>query len=67
MEKMTISTEKLDKVLSDVENLVEDVEAMIDQDSTARKRLEELKKDPSIAVSEEEIDSYLKKRGVKVD
>ncbi len=33
----------------------------------AKKRMEDIQKDPSIGKSEEELDDYLRKRGVSVD
>ncbi len=65
MADMTVSKEKFNKVLADVENLVEDVASLLDQDEIARKRLEEIKNNPSIGKSEKELEDYLKKRGVK--
>lgn len=67
MATITISEEKFDKVLTDVETLIEDVAALFDQDEIAEKRLAEIKADPSIGKSETELDSYLKKRGVKIE
>ena len=37
------------------------------QDEVAKKRLSEVKANPSIGKSEQELDDYLKKRGVNVD
>ncbi len=67
MATITVSEEKFNKVISDVENLIEDVAELFDQDETAKKRLAEIKANPSIGKSEKELDDYLKKRGVKVD
>ena len=67
MGSITISEEKFNKVLSDVETLIEDVSSLFDQDEIARKRLAEIKANPSIGKSEKELDDYLKKRGVNVD
>ncbi len=67
MPQITISEEKLHKVLNDVEILIEDVALLLDQDKIAQKRLQELKTQPSLAKSEHELDAYLKKRGVKVE
>ena len=64
---MTISEEKFNKVIADVENLIEDVADLFDQDEIAKRRLTEIKANPSIGKSEKELDDYLKKRGVKVD
>ncbi len=67
MATIIVSEEKFNKVLTDVENLIEDVANLFDQDELARKRLAEIKVNPSIGKSEKELDDYLKKRGVKVD
>ncbi len=67
MTTITLSEEKFNKVIADVENLIEDIAELFDQDETAKKRLAEIKANPSIGKSEKELDDYLKKRGVKVD
>ena len=67
MGNITVSEEKFNKVLSDVEALIEDVSSLFDQDEIAKKRIAEIKANPSIGKSEKELDAYLKKRGVKVD
>ena len=67
MATVTMSEEKFNKVIADVENLIEDVVALFDQDEIAKKRIKDIKADPSIGKSEKELDDYLKKRGVKVD
>ena len=66
METVTIPKEKFNKVLSDVEVLIEDVVSIFSQDNIAEKRLKEIKETPSIGKSESELDNYLKKRGVKI-
>ena len=66
MATITISEEKLNKVLADVETLLEDVSSLLDQDAIAKKRISEIKANPSIGISEKDLDDYLKKRGVKV-
>ena len=67
MTQITVSQDKLNKVLTDVEVLIEDVSSLINQNTIAEKRLSDIKQNPSIAMKEEEIDSYIKKRGVKID
>ena len=62
-----ISEEKLSKVLHDVETLIIDVSDLVDQDLIAERRLAEIKQNPSIGKSENELDEYLKKRGVKIE
>lgn len=67
MTNITLPKEKFDKVLHDVDVLIDDVSELVDQDKLAEKRLSEIRKDPSICKSEAELDAYLKKRGVKVE
>ena len=64
MAEITVSKEKFDKVLTDVENLIDDVASLLDQDETAKKRMTDIKANPSIGKSEKDLDAYLKKRGV---
>ena len=66
MGNITISEEKFNKVIADVEVLIEDVTSLFDQDVIASKRLAEIKADPSIGKSERDLDEYLRKRGVKI-
>ena len=54
----------MNRVLVDVEVLVEGVANLFNQDEIAKKRLVEIKKDPTILKSENELNDYLKKRGV---
>lgn len=67
METVTVPKGKLSKVLADVEALIEDVSDLFDQDETVTNRLAEVRADPSIGGSEEELDSYLKRRDVHID
>ncbi|MBI2139042.1 hypothetical protein HYU13_05615 [Candidatus Woesearchaeota archaeon] len=67
MAPITISEEQFGKVLKDVELLITDVANLVDQDTLARKRIADIEANPSIGKTEEELDAYLKKRGVKVD
>jgi hypothetical protein len=67
MAMINIPEEKLNKVLADVEMLIEDVADIVDQDEIVKKRLEDIKEYPSTGKSEKELDEYLKKRGVKID
>ena len=66
MVSITVQVDKLNKVLLDVEVLVEDVASLLNQDEVAKKRLGEIKKDPSIGLTEEELNNYLKKSGIKI-
>ena len=67
MATITLSQEKLTKVLSDVEALIADVVSLIDQDEIARRRLAELKQNPSLARPEEELKNYLKQIDIGMD
>ena len=67
MANINVSEEKFNKVLADVETLIEDVSDLFDQDEIAKKRISDIEKNPSIGKSEKELDDYLRQRGVKVD
>ncbi|MDO8538708.1 MAG: hypothetical protein Q7S21_07565 [archaeon] len=67
MGTIAISEKKFDKVLEDVETLIEDVADLFDQDEIAKKRSVDIKANPSIGKTEKELDSYLKKRRVKIE
>lgn len=67
MTNISISEEKFNKVLADVEALIEDVSDLFDQDEIAKKRIMDIEENPSIGKSEQELDDYLKQRGVKID
>ena len=67
MTNINVSEEKFNKVLADVETLIEDVSDLFDQDEITKKRISDIEEDPSIGKSEKELDDYLKQRGVKVD
>ena len=66
MGSITISEEKFNKLMADVEALIEDASSLFDQDEIAKQRMKELKENPSIGKSENELDAYLKKRGVQI-
>ena len=67
MDTLNISEDRFKKVLADVEVLVEDVTALINQDDIVKQRIAEIKANPSLCKTEKELDEYLKKRGVKID
>ena len=67
MEKtIAVSEEKFNKVLQDVETLIEDVAELFDQDEIVKRRIADIKANPSIGKSEKDLDNYLKKGGEKV-
>ena len=57
---------KFGKILNDIDILISDIEE-ISQDEIAHQRLADIKADPSIGRTEQELDEYLKKRGVRMD
>ena len=65
MAQITVSQDKLEKVLTDMEVLINDVASLFDQDKTVKKRIADIKSNPSIGRSEEELNKYLKNRGIK--
>ncbi|MBN1156571.1 hypothetical protein JXA85_03085 [Candidatus Woesearchaeota archaeon] len=67
METICIPKEKLELVISDVEKLITHFEDLVgDRDEVAKQRLAEIKSGKVEAKTENELDNYLKKRGVKV-
>lgn len=67
MESVTVSKEKLGQVILDVERLVTHFEDLVeDQDKVAMKRLNDIQEGKIEGKSEEELDEYLKNRGVEV-
>ena len=67
MASISVPVDKLNKVLMDVEVLIGDVALLMDQDEIAKKRLSDVKNNSSKSVSEEELNVYLKKRGVEIE
>ena len=61
MKTITVSEEKWNKVLTDVETLIEDVAELLDQDNIVKQRIGDIEADASIGKSEEELNKYLKK------
>lgn len=66
MEALTIPKSKFGKILSDIDLLISDIEE-ISQDEIVQQRMADIKANPSLERSEQELDEYLKKRGVKVN
>jgi len=68
METLNISKEKFSKILEDFEMLIDDVESALSKENLiVRKRINDIKKNPSIGGSETDLDLYLKKRSVKIE
>ncbi len=66
MTTITIPKEKLSRVLLDVEMLIKDVSSLLNQEEIAKERIADIEEDPSMGLNEEELDNYLKKRGIKI-
>lgn len=68
METICVPKEKLGKVINDVEKLISDFENLIgDQDQIAKNRQKELEEGVVKARTEDELDDYLKQRGIDID
>ncbi|PIN76059.1 hypothetical protein COV18_01395 [Candidatus Woesearchaeota archaeon CG10_big_fil_rev_8_21_14_0_10_37_12] len=67
MTTITIQKEKLSKVLEDVEVLIQDVSELVDQNMLVKQRIANIQKSPEAYKTEEELDTYLKKRGVNIE
>ncbi len=65
METVTISKEVFAKILTDVETLIDDVELALD--TKVRNRMQDIKSDKIKGKNEEDLDNYLKNRGVKIE
>jgi len=67
MTTVSVPREQLAKILTDVEVLIADVAALVDDEAVARQRLAAMRENPSTRRSEEELDAYLAQRGVELD
>ncbi len=68
MKALIIPKENFGKILNDIEILIQDIKNIpLVEDEIAKKRISEIEASPSIGKSEEELDQYLQKRGVKID
>ncbi len=65
METVSIPKGAFTKILSDVETLIDDVELALN--SKVQKRLIDIEMGEVDGKTEQELDDYLKKRGVKVE
>ena len=65
MDTITIPKEAFTKILNDVEILIDDVELALD--SKVQQRLQDIKTGKVNGKTEEELEDYLKKRGIKVE
>ncbi len=65
METLTISREKFGKILTDIDILLSDIEEL-SPDEIVRQRIADINADPTLGKSEQELDEYLKERGVQI-
>ena len=65
METIPIPKEVFIKILADVETLIDDVELALD--AKVQKRIMDIETGSIKGKTEQELDNYLKKRGVKVE
>ena len=66
METITLSKHKFGKILEDIDLLVGDIEEL-SQDEIVQTRIADIEANPSLGKSEQELDEYLKKRGVRMN
>ncbi|PIN91369.1 hypothetical protein COU57_00995 [Candidatus Pacearchaeota archaeon CG10_big_fil_rev_8_21_14_0_10_32_14] len=67
MDTLIVSKDKFEKVLGDFEILIKDVASFLNQDDIVKNRIKEINNNLTIDSSEDELDAYLKKRGVQVE
>jgi len=65
METVSIPKEVFTKILADVETLIDDVELALD--AKVQKRIQDIETNSVKGKTEQELNDYLKKRGVKVE
>lgn len=68
MATITVSKNEFKKLISDVEIVINDVESILsNEDKLIKKRIKDIESGKVKGKTEEELDNYLKKRGVKID
>ena len=67
METIQVRKSDFNKIISTAEVLINEVEQALSQDEIAKKRIDDIKAGGIKSRTEEELDNYLKKRGVKID
>ncbi len=65
METITIPKELFNKILSDVEKLIDDVEIALD--NKVKQRIIDIETGKVQGKAEQDLDDYLRKRGVKIE
>lgn len=66
METIQIKKSDFNKILNTAEILINEVEQALSQDDLIKKRIEDIKTGKVKGRTEQELDDYLKKRGVKI-
>ncbi|HLC31787.1 MAG TPA: hypothetical protein VJK51_03900 [Candidatus Nanoarchaeia archaeon] len=64
MTTITISLDNIKRIVGDMEMLVTQVVQLQKQDEIAKKRWKEIKENPSSSLSEDDLENYIKKRGI---
>lgn len=67
MENIQIKKSDFNKILNTAEILINEVEEALSQEDIIKKRMEDIKTGKVNGKTEEELDDYLKKRGVKIE
>ncbi|HLC56210.1 MAG TPA: hypothetical protein VJJ23_03165 [Candidatus Nanoarchaeia archaeon] len=65
MKTVTVPKEVFNKILSDVETLIDDVEIALDE--KIQQRIFDIESRKTNGKTEEDLNNYLKKRGVKIE
>ena len=61
-----LETKKLEKMRANAKLLLQDIDETLKQETILQQRIKDIQMNPSMGKSEEELDNYLRKRGVKV-
>jgi len=67
MQTLQVKKSDLSRILETAEVLVDEVEQILSQDEIAKRRIEDIKTGKIKGKTENDLDDYLKKRGVKID
>lgn len=66
METIHVSKSDFNKIIGTAEVLINEVEHALSQDELVKKRIEDIKTNGIRGRTEDELDDYLKNRGVKI-
>ena len=67
MEQVQVQKEDFSDILRTIERLIDKVENILSRDEIAKSRIMDIKEGKIQGRTETELDSYLKKRGVKIE